>query len=85
MMDYSEAELKLIRSFKNEIPGQTSDYHISQYTSYSVYKLYSDLSLTCFLLDLKGPNVEALRKATMAVMNRTVPRSTKKFDKLCSF
>lgn len=73
---YSEQELKLITFFGYE-------YAINDW---SVSEMYNQMAFQAFVNDMKGKEIESLRRCCKAFYPETfIPRKTKEFDDLIEF
>lgn len=70
---YSDAEWKLVKFFGMENVAWTIDSPIT------VYRMMGEKA---FLADMKGPEVEALRRCIHAINNCTIYRNTHEWDAL---
>ena len=79
MFDYSEAELRLIKSISEHWFRMVKDTDVDPITVYRI------LATICFEEDRKGPAVEALRRVMVCIRECKIYRMTPEFDKLCAF
>lgn len=78
--DCTEAELKLIRAISPHwydlVTGDT------EFNTPTVFRILVE---KCFIENMEGPAVEALRRAYGAIFKCKPYRHTPEFDKLCEF
>ena len=76
-VDYSQKEVKLFKMFGYE--GNLLELIDAPM---SLYRMCVEVA---FIQDMRGPHVEALRRAYKAMYDCTVFRRTRKFEKLIEF
>lgn len=72
--DLSEAEVKLFKAFNAEITKIENPI-----------QAYRSFAIRCFIYNITGPHVEALRRACKAIGGATHWRTTKEWDELIKF
>ena len=84
MNNWSPNEIKLFQSIESKLAGFRPS-KLWQALSDRPIQYYDQLIQACFLFDVKGPDVEALRKAMVGFYYKRINRHTEEFEKLLEF
>lgn len=79
MFEYTEAEVKLIKSVSPHWANVITKCEINP------TNLYRILAEEAFTDNLQGPSIEALRRVCKAIRSCKIYRHTPEFDALCEF